>query len=125
MASETYRLIRNAILAEQQITCVYAGHHRELCPHILGHSDGEEKLLAFQFGGGSSTHLPPGGEWRCLSVADMRDVRTRGGPWHAGSSHRREQSCVEEVDIDVNIHVRVVPKARSKIVPRARSKRAR
>ncbi len=42
MASATYRLIRKAILAEQQITCHYNGHYRELCPHILGHTDSEE-----------------------------------------------------------------------------------
>lgn len=106
MASATYRLIRKAILAEHQITCIYGDHYRELCPHILGYSDGEEKLLAFQFGGESSTHLPPGGEWRCLSVGDMRDVHAREGPWHAGRSHRKQQSCVEEVDVDVNVHVR-------------------
>jgi hypothetical protein len=106
MPSATYTLIRQAILAEQQITCVYRGRHRELCPHILGHTEGEEKLLAFQFAGESSTHLPPGGEWRCLSVRDMRSVTCRAGPWHAGSGHRREQTCVEQVDIDVNIHVR-------------------
>jgi hypothetical protein len=36
----------------------------------------------------------------------MRDVAARAGPWHTGSSHRRQQSCVEDVDLDVNIHVR-------------------
>jgi hypothetical protein len=66
MASATYRLIRKAILAEQQITCHYNGHYRELCPHILGHTDSEKKLLAFQFGGRSSKPLPRSGEWRCL-----------------------------------------------------------
>jgi len=106
MASPTYGTIRQAILAERQITCHYNGHHRELCPHILGHANGEEKLLAFQFGGESSKPLPRGGEWRCLVVANMRDVEERAGPWHAGSSHRKEQSCVVEVDLDINIHVR-------------------
>ena len=93
LPSAVYRRIRKAIRAEQQITCRYNGHYRELCPHILGHTDGEEKLLAFQFGGESSKPLPRGGEWRCLVVAEMRDVAAREGPWHAGSSHRREQSC--------------------------------
>lgn len=106
MASATYRLIRQAILAEQQITCVYDGRYRELCPHILGHTDGEEKLLAFQFGGESSRPLPPDGEWRCFVVARMSKVVSRSGPWHAGGSHRREQSCVEDIDLDINIHVR-------------------
>jgi hypothetical protein len=106
MASATYRLIRKAILAERQITCHYNGHYRELCPHILGHTDSQEKLLAFQFGGESSKPLPRGGEWRCLLVAEMRNVTARDGRWYAGSSHRAEQSCVAEVDLDINIHVR-------------------
>lgn len=106
MASATYRLIAEAIRAEQQITCHYNGYYRELCPHILGHTDGEEKLLAFQFGGDSSKPLPRGGEWRCLRVTGMRNVEAREGPWHAGSSHRKEQHCVTDVDLDINIHVR-------------------
>jgi hypothetical protein len=106
MASPTYRAIRQAILAERQITCHYNGHYRELCPHILGHTIGEEKLLAFQFGGESSKPLPRGGEWRCLLVAEMRNVTARDGKWHAGNSHRKAQSCVAEVDLDINIHVR-------------------
>ena len=106
MPSANYRLIRKAIIAEQQITCHYNGHYRELCPHILGHTNGEEKLLAFQFGGKSSKPLPRDGEWRCLVVAEMRNVAARDGSWGAGSSHRTEQSCVAEVDLDINIHVR-------------------
>lgn len=98
MASATYRMIRQAILAEQQITCTYDGFYRELCPHILGHTGGEEKLLAFQFAGESSKPLPPGGQWKCLSVARLRDPEARGAPWHAGGSHHRAQSCVEDVD---------------------------
>jgi hypothetical protein len=103
MPSRTYRTIRAAMCARQQITCIYAGRYRELCPHVLGHTGGEEKLLAFQFAGGSSRPLPPAGEWRCLSVARIGDLAVRGGPWHTGASHRRQQSCVQDVDLDVNI----------------------
>lgn len=106
MSSASYRLIREAILAEQQINCRYNGHHRELCPHILGHTAGAEKLLAFQFGGDSSKPLPRDGQWKCLSVAKMRDVEACDGPWHEGGSHRTEQRCVADIDLDINIHVR-------------------
>lgn len=106
LTSATYRLIARAIRAEQQITCHYNGHYRELCPHILGHTDGEEKLLAFQFGGTSSKPLPREGEWRCLRIAEMHDVSARDGAWHAGRSHRAQQRCVAAVDLDINIHVR-------------------
>ncbi|MGX1322943.1 hypothetical protein AB7M17_006396 [Bradyrhizobium sp. USDA 377] len=47
MPSRTYTLFRQAILAEQQVTCVYEGRYRELCPHIIGTSkNGEEAVLA-------------------------------------------------------------------------------
>jgi hypothetical protein len=106
MPSATYGVIRAAIQSEQQITCRYGGHDRELCPHIIGWTGGEEKLLARQFGGTTSSVLPPAGEWRCLRIAEMHDVTQREGRWHTGSRHRSAQSCVQEVDLDINVHVR-------------------
>ena len=68
MPSAAYKLFRRAILEEKQITCVYNGHYRELCPHIIGYTNDEEKVLAFQFGGSSSSKLPPRGEAFARSV---------------------------------------------------------
>jgi predicted NUDIX family NTP pyrophosphohydrolase len=106
MTSATYCLFRRAILEEKQVTCVYKGLHRELCAHIIGHTGGEEKVLAFQFAGETSTRLPRGGEWRCFYLAEVRDARLRAGPWHAGRQHRTTQRCVESIDLDINVHVR-------------------
>ena len=107
MPSQTYQLFRRAILEEKQVVRVYHGRTRELCPLILGHSDGVEKVLAFQFGGESTQgRLPPGGEWRCLFLSDVREARLQDGPWHEGLEHRKTQSCVKDVDLDINIHVR-------------------
>lgn len=106
MPSATYLLIRAAIENERQITCTYRGHYRELCPHILGRTGDKEALLAWQSGGHTSSVLPPGGEWRCLMVADIRDAAPRDGRWHTGSSHQTAQTCVRDIDLDVNIHVR-------------------
>jgi hypothetical protein len=104
MPSPTYTLVRNAILAEQQVTCTYDGRSRELCPHIIGtNKDGEDVVLAWQFGGESSGPLP---QWRCLKLANVRDARARDGRWHEGGSHKSEQSCVANIDLDINIHVR-------------------
>jgi hypothetical protein len=104
MPSAAYTLFRDAILAEQQVTCGYGGRRRELCPHIIGaNKDGEEVVLAWQFGGESSGTLP---QWRCLKLANVRDARVRDGRWHAGGSHKSEQSCVAKIDLDINIHVR-------------------
>jgi hypothetical protein len=111
MPSTTYVLFREAILHENQVTCVYSDHYRELCPVVMGHDrdkDGKtvEKVLAYQFAGETSSHLPPGGEWRCLILSKVRDARLRDGPWYEGSRHETVQTCVEDVDLDVNIHVR-------------------
>jgi hypothetical protein len=104
--SATYQLFRDAVLREKQVVCRYKGFRRELCPVIIGHSDGVEKVLAYQFGGDSKKGLPRGGEWRCLDLSEVVDPELRGGPWHEGSGHATEQSCVKEVDLDINIHVR-------------------
>ena len=104
MPSAAYTLFRNAILAEQQVICMYQNRRRELCPHIIGTStNGDEVVLAWQFGGYSSGPLP---QWRCLKLANVRDPHAHNGPWHEGGSHKSEQSCVAKVDLDINIHVR-------------------
>jgi len=86
----------------KQIACMYNGHPRELCPVILGHSDGHEKALTYQVGGGSTSGLPRAGEWRCLFLSKVSDARLRDGPWLVGSSHTQPQGCVQVVDLDVN-----------------------
>jgi len=104
MPSATYHLFRNAILGEQQVICTYEGRHRELCPHIIGtNKRGEEVVLAWQFAGESSGKLP---QWRCLILANVKNARARKGRWHEGGSHRSAQTCVSEIDLDINIHVR-------------------
>jgi hypothetical protein len=104
MPSPTYALFRSAILAEQQVTCTYEGRTRELCPHIIGiNKSGEEVVLAWQFAGESSGRLQ---QWRCLRLANVRDARARAGQWHEGGSHRTTQTCVSDIDLDVNVHVR-------------------
>lgn len=102
MPSPIYRQIAKAMTAHQQIVCVYDGLRREFCPIILGHSKGAEVALVYQFAGESKSGLPARGQWKCLHLAKMEDVTTREGRWHAGPAHRRAQTCVEEVDIDVN-----------------------
>ena len=103
--SRTFRLFPQAILDQKQITCHYKGFYREVCPHILGHTDGIEKALVYQFAGESSSSLPPRGEWRCLVLSEVQDIKIREGRWHSGTGHRRTQKCVENVYVDVNTAV--------------------
>ena len=102
MPSATYKLIRSAMERKQQITCLYQGYTREICPHSIGLGKAnEEKTLGFQFAGGSSKGLPVGGQWRCMDVNGMFDVRARDGDWHSGGFHTRPQTCVKLIDLEV------------------------
>jgi hypothetical protein len=102
MPGVAYTLFERAMAERKQVLCTYDGYHRELCPIVLGHCQGEERALTFQFGGQSSNSLPLGGQWRCLRLLKVENVRLRDGPWHAGSSHNQPQGCVDSVDLDVN-----------------------
>ena len=100
--SSVYKLFEQAMISRKQIRCTYNGRSRELCPVILGHSQGQEKALTYQFGGQSEKGLPPGGQWRCLWLSKVSNVRLRDGPLYAGDRHDQPQGCVEIVDLDVN-----------------------
>ena len=103
MPSTTYALFLTAMRERRQLTCVYQGHAREVCPILLGRTGLEEKALVFQFGGATSTGpIPAPGDWKCLRLADVRDVALRDGPWHAGHQHSAAQSCMKMVEYDVN-----------------------
>ncbi len=102
MPSATYALFEQAMRGGKRIVCQYDGRHRELCPVILGRTQGQEKALTYQIGGDSRSGLPPGGEWRCLFLAKVSQVQLRDGPWRVGARHTQPQGCVEEVDLDVN-----------------------
>lgn len=110
--SATYDLFAEAIRTRRQVHCRYGGFERALCPHILGHSKGQEVALAFQFGGESRSGLPAGGEWRCLRLDKVSGGRLRDGPWHTGTLHGQPQFCVDNVDLDVNPQSPYAPRRR-------------
>jgi hypothetical protein len=111
--SEVYALFAQAMRERKQIICIYHGYRREICPIILGHRDGEERALTYQFGGQSSKRLPPSGAWRCLSLASVSNVALRDGPWFSGDMHGQPQGCVAEVDLDVNPNSPYRPRRRA------------
>jgi hypothetical protein len=103
MPSATYKVFQKAIATRKQVVCVYQGLEREVCPILLGHTDGEEKVLVWQFGGYTSKgRVRRPGEWKCLSLAGISKPVLRDGPWQSGGSHRSAQSCVADVEYDVN-----------------------
>ncbi len=102
MPSETYRAIWLALKQRQRIVFSYQRQPRDACPIILGYkADGREAVSVYQVGGKSNSggELP---EWRCFDVAGISELATRQGEWREGESHKRTQSCVDWVDVDVN-----------------------
>jgi len=103
MPSATHALFLRAMREKRQVTCLYQGHPRELCPIILGRTGIEEKALVFQFGGSTSKGpIPAPGEWKCLKLAEVENAVLREGKWHAGQDHSAAQSCMKMVEYDVN-----------------------
>lgn len=96
-----YQVTRNAILSKKQIVATYKSYRREMCPHVLGTKNGKNRVLFFQFAGGSSTGLPLGGEWRCVDLDELENVSSREGEWHTARTRSGKQTCVGYVDVEV------------------------
>jgi hypothetical protein len=101
MPSAVYSTLLDAIRQKLQVTADYRSLRREFCPHVIGMKRGKEHVLGYQFGGQSSSGLPPGGEWRCFDVAGLTNVATYNGIWHTGNQHTQPQSCVDQIDVEV------------------------
>ena len=103
--NDNYALIREAIISKKIVTGTYHGHDREMCPHVIGLKNGRRQALFYQFGGSSSSDLGPDGSpgnWRCIVVAELLDITVRDGEWHTVPNHSRPQTCVDEIDVEVD-----------------------
>ncbi|HEX5927837.1 MAG TPA: hypothetical protein VFY48_00400 [Solirubrobacterales bacterium] len=98
--SPIHELLRQAIAERRCVEAVFGGYRRGLCPHVLGTRDGELRVLCFQYAGGGSRGLEPGGDWRCLPLAGLSQVATVDGRWRT-KPHSQPQRCIEEVEIEV------------------------
>lgn len=97
---DTYEVIANAIKSKLQVIADYDGLEREFCPHMLGWKEGRAQALCFQFAGGSRTGLPEGGQWRCMTLAKMSNVRTRPGDWYDRETQGNPSYCIDDDHID-------------------------
>ena len=89
----------------ETVSGIYDGLPRLLCPYVLGRKSGRLHALFYQFGGNSSSGLPVTpegvGDWRCLAVEKLSQVRLREDAWRSEPRFRRH-SCIDEVDFDVD-----------------------
>ena len=77
--SDSYSIVRQAIIDKDQIVAIYRGHRREMCPHVIGTKGGRPQALFFQFAGSSNSGLPPSAEWRCIPIEELIEVESRHG----------------------------------------------
>lgn len=96
---DAYEMLAEAIRAKQQVVARYGGEERVFSPHALGTKRGTDHVLVYQFAGGSRTGLPSGGEWRCLAVDTMSDIRLEPGAWHTAPNVFNPQTCLDEVEV--------------------------
>jgi hypothetical protein len=107
---EIYSLIRQAILAKDILAVSYQDLVREMCPHVIGKTEGSPYVLMYQFAGESSRPLKRDGSpenWRCLRIEEVSHVAVRksDGEWHTALNYSAMQNCVDEIDVRVETEV--------------------
>jgi hypothetical protein len=99
---DAYRTLAEAIGTRQQVIARYAGEERVFSPHALGTKRGVAHVLVYQYAGGSRSGLPEGGEWRCLNLDELRDIRLEAGSWHTAPNVFNPQTCLDDVEVVVD-----------------------
>lgn len=95
---DLFEIITSAIVNKRQLILMYGGFRREVCPHSLGWKGDHLSCFAFQFAGGSRQPLPRNGQWRCLHLRSMSEVRIQDGEWHTGPIDPQRSSCVDDFE---------------------------
>jgi hypothetical protein len=116
---QAHACIRAAIIHRRPIVALYRERRRLLCPHLLGWNRYRRlRVLCYQYGGDSESGLEPTGapdNWRCLAVEHLGQVELLDGPWQTAENHSRPQTCIEEVELDVDHYPEPVPSTTSPI----------
>ncbi|MFT8722619.1 MAG: hypothetical protein ABF443_11840 [Acetobacter malorum] len=96
-----YQKLKEAVISKKSVRFHYRDYVRVCSPHTIGHTDGKERILAYQYGGQSSRGLPPKGEWRCFDVEGISGLEFTGDDeWRTGERHTRPQTCVKNVEAE-------------------------
>jgi hypothetical protein len=105
--------LRAAILHRRPVAALYRGRSRLLCPHLLGWNRHRRlQVLCYQYAGDSESGLQFAGatdNWRCLAVENLSQVELLDGPWQTAENHSRPQTCIEEIELDVDASTEPVP----------------
>jgi len=99
---DAYTILAEAINSKQQVVARYHDQERIFSPHALGTKGNASHVLVYQYAGGSESGLPPGGEWRCLNLDELSEIRVEPGAWRTAANVFNPQSCLEEIDVVVD-----------------------
>jgi hypothetical protein len=102
MDTDAYAILAEAINNKQQVVARYHDEERIFSPHALGTKGSIAHVLVYQFAGGSHSGLPEGGEWRCLNLDELSEIRLEPGAWHTAPNVFNPQTCLDEVDVVVD-----------------------
>jgi hypothetical protein len=96
-------ILKQAILDKRCLTARYEGSERHFAPHALGlTSKGTPATFVFQYGGGTTTALPRGGEWRCFHLDQLSGVRENRDHWRTPRNYSlSRQICLAEIVLAV------------------------
>ena len=104
-SDEVYDLICTAMTSKQPIAAMYESRQRLLCPYMLGRNkEGQHRLLGYQYGGasGSGLHRKDGrGDWRCLALEKLSEVRLLETPWQTADTGARRPNCIDQIELTV------------------------
>lgn len=96
---DVYKILAEAIGDKRQVIARYQDEERIFSPHALGTKQGVYHVLVYQFAGGSRSGLPTEGEWRCLNIDELSEIRLEPGAWHTASNVFNPQTCLDDVEI--------------------------
>ena len=96
-------LLEQAIRGKHCLTALHKGTRRRFAPHAVGFtSRNVPAAFVFQYGGGTTSALPFGGEWRCLHIEDLSHVVRNGDRWRTPPNYSlARQTCLEKVALAV------------------------
>jgi hypothetical protein len=98
---DTFTLLERSVRQREQVVATYNGRRREFCPHALGIKRGKRHVLGYQFAGELGETRAEG--WRCMDIDKLEDVTTRPGPWHSAPNIYNPQSCMDDVQLVVQV----------------------
>lgn len=90
-------ILKNLIRDGYNLEFTYDGYKRVFCPHLIGWKKGKLKLFGVQFGGSSSSPLKPNGNWKCLFVDKINNLKKIEKGFKTLSYRRGKSTCIDKI----------------------------